>query len=163
MKSLVGRITEPTRMPFDVFRDERGYNAALTEHDSGYLGINATWSRQGTIRGLHYQKKNPQAKLVSCISGVIQDAAICLKTGDLYQFGLVPGDSVYIPKGYAHGFASISDSVVLYRVDAPYDPDDQHGIHYDSGPMRSIWNVKHSIVSERDHKLPGWNTIKEGK
>lgn len=148
-------------MSFDMFTDERGYNGVLTELEPDCNQIHTTWSRAGVIRGMHFQAKNPNAKLVSCLHGVIQDFAVCIETGEMFVFGLIPGCSVYIPRGYAHGFASISDSVVMYQLDGPYDSDDQHGFHYDSGPVKDQWNVKTPIVSCRDQALPTWDEIKK--
>jgi len=122
--------------------------------------------KKNTIRGLHYQKPPfEQSKLISLISGSIQDVFIDIRPGSrnfgkyksiiLDQFG----DSLYIPKGYLHGFCTLSDDTIIkYKVDNFYDKNSETGICWDDKFLNIDWNLStdNPILSEKDSSLLSW-------
>lgn len=166
IKSLI--IVEPT-----VFGDERGYFfEAYSETKFTDLGIdiefvqdNQSFSKKGTLRGLHYQ--NPpfaQTKLVRVLDGEIIDVAVDLRK-DSPTYGksfsiLLSAENkkqLLVPKGFAHGFSVISETAsVMYKCDKFYNKDSEGGIKYDDPSLNIDWgmDLKKAIVSDKDQVLP---------
>lgn len=155
-----------------IFNDKRGffmetYNQARYNES----GINATfvqdnlsYSQKNTLRGLHFQIKHPQAKLIQVISGEIFDVAVDLRPG-FATFGKWTGfylssenrRQVFIPEGFAHGFCVLSESALFhYKCSDFYAQDDEGGIIWSDPDIGIEWPVKNPIISEKDkqyHKL----------
>jgi dTDP-4-dehydrorhamnose 3,5-epimerase len=132
------------------------------------LRLDADWreqfysrSRRGVIRGLHFQRPPADhAKLVSCVRGRVFDVAVDLRKGSP-TYGRAAGvelddegwEMLFIPSGFAHGFAALSDDAVMaYLTTSEHDPACDTGIRWDSAGIR--WPVDEPIVSERDRALP---------
>jgi dTDP-4-dehydrorhamnose 3,5-epimerase len=102
-------------------RDGRGYfKEVFKSWGPTFVQENESYSKKGTIRGLHFQNPNPQGKLVSTISGEIYDLFVDLrKNSETFGLGggvtLTPGNSIYVPEGFAHGFVALQDSKIVYR------------------------------------------------
>jgi dTDP-4-dehydrorhamnose 3,5-epimerase len=157
----------------DVFGDERGYfqetwNAGRYDK----LGIRADWvqdnescSRYGVLRGLHFQKPPfTQAKLVRVIQGAVWDVAVDIRKNSP-TFGKhvaveLNGENKYqlfIPKGFAHGFAVLSERVLFaYKCDAPYSPAHERGIAFDDPALGIYWKIDMAkvILSPKDKLNP---------
>jgi dTDP-4-dehydrorhamnose 3,5-epimerase len=156
------------------FADERGYfSEVFNRAEFAKLGIdvdfvqdNQSMSRAvGTVRGLHFQAAPfAQAKLVRVLRGAIFDVAVDIRVGSpAYgkHVGVVVsakgGNQVFVPKGFAHGFCTIEpDTEVLYKVDAPYAVDHEHGILWNDPDLGIDWPIDPAAatVSEKDRKLP---------
>ncbi|MBP3040659.1 dTDP-4-dehydrorhamnose 3,5-epimerase [Bacillaceae bacterium Marseille-Q3522] len=162
------KIIEP-----DVFGDHRGwfmetYNE-LKFHEAGidlkFVQDNQSLSAQkGTLRGLHYQL-NPkaQSKLVRCTKGAIFDVAIDIRKGSPAYgkwFGIeLSADNkkqLLIPKGFAHGFMTITDDVeVQYKVDELYAPACDRGIIWNDAKIGIEWPIHITpVLSAKDEKAP---------
>ncbi|WP_264525312.1 dTDP-4-dehydrorhamnose 3,5-epimerase [Flavobacterium sp. N502536] len=161
-------IIEPT-----VFGDERGYFfESYSKAKFADLGINIdfvqdnqSFSKKGTLRGLHYQ--NPpfsQTKLVRVLEGEIVDVAVDLRR-DSPTYGksfsvLLSAENkkqLLVPQGFAHGFSVISETAsVMYKCDQFYDKVSEGGIRFDDPSLNIDWgiNLKEAIVSEKDQILP---------
>lgn len=155
-----------------VHIDSRGYliKKYLSSYfeKSGILNFVAeeviTKSKLGTIRGLHFQTKNPQAKLVSVVKGSIFDVAVDLRLGSptygMY-FGLELSSEnnlmLLIPEGFAHGFLSLEeDTIVIYPCSSEYEPDFDSGVLYNDSDLNIKWpklDIDY-IISEKDRNLP---------
>jgi dTDP-4-dehydrorhamnose 3,5-epimerase len=120
----------------------------------------------GTVRGLHYQLPPfAQAKLVQALRGRILDVAIDLRR-DSPTFGrhvtleLAAGDGqqMFVPEGFAHGFMTLEpDSMVAYKVTAPYEPKFERGIAWDDPDLAIAWPAAlkaGAILSPRDRQWP---------
>lgn len=118
-------------------------------------------SRRGVIRGLHFQA--PPAdhiKLVYCLDGTIQDAALDLRRNSptfgqhaLIQLSAEEGNMLYIPHGLAHGFCTLSETaIVAYKTSTSYSPEYDRGIHWNSAGIP--WAEPTPLVSERDSTHP---------
>ena len=127
-------------------------------------------SDKNVVRGMHFQTFQPQAKLVSVITGKIYDVIIDLRKGS-GTYGQWQGfylssenhKSLYVPRGFAHGFLSLCDgSAVLYQCDGAYDKDSDTGILFCDEDIGIKWPVEVSkmVVGQRDR---GQMTFKEFK
>jgi len=161
----------------DIYRDRRGCFME-TFHDRRYreLGIdrkfvqdNLSQSGRGSLRGLHYQIQQPQAKLVQAISGEIFDVAVDIRPGSS-TFGQwvgqrLTGDNshqLYIPEGFAHGFCVLSDEAVfMYKCTDFYAPEDEGGILWSDPEIAIDWPVSAPVLSEKDRSLPLLQDIEE--
>jgi dTDP-4-dehydrorhamnose 3,5-epimerase len=153
-----------------IFRDARGffmetYNRAKFAE----LGIvdtfvqdNHSYSKGGTVRGLHYQLRHPQAKLCRVIEGEALDVAVDIRLGSPH-FGKWAAvvlsakvqNQIYLPACFAHGFLALTDTVqFLYKCSDLYDASDEHGIVWNDSELNIVWGVANPLVSEKDLQLP---------
>ena len=155
-----------------VFGDARGWFmeswSQRKMHDAGidvqFVQDNQSFSAQkGTLRGLHYQL-NPmcQAKLLRCTRGKIFDVAVDIRKGSP-QYGKWVGvelsaenkKQLFIPRGFAHGFITLTDDVeVQYKADNYYAPECDGNIRWDDSDIGVEWPLKPVILSEKDSKAP---------
>ena len=155
-----------------VFGDNRGFfmeTYKKTEfEDNGIIGEfnqdNHSKSSKGVLRGLHYQAgRHSQAKLVRCIRGRIYDVAVDLRVGSK-SFGKYVKvelseenkQILYIPKGFAHGFVSLTDDVeIMYKTQGEYYPDADRGVLWCDEEIGIDWNIDFEpTLSEKDKKQP---------
>lgn len=152
-----------------VFRDERGFFtetfSAGTLEGSGipgeFLQDNHSRSAKGVLRGLHYQLRSPQGKLVHVARGKIFDVAVDVRLGSP-TFGGWVGEqldddnlrSLWIPPGFAHGFCVLSDTAdVIYKCTTLYDPTDDRGVAWNDESIGIEWPEANPIVSPKDARL----------
>ena len=153
-----------------VFGDERGYFYEAynknTFHELGldydFVQDNQSFSRKGVLRGLHFQKNYPQAKLVRVIEGEVFDVAVDLrKDSPTYGkwYGVVlSGENkkmFMIPRGFAHGFLVLSETAIFsYKCDDFYHPNDEGGIIYNDPIIGVEWPKLDCefVLSEKDKK-----------
>ncbi len=153
-----------------VFADPRGFFLETYHRDryrqagirDEFVQQNHSCSRKGTLRGLHYQRKKPQAKLVWVIRGEVFDVAVDIRRGSP-TFGrhVAVGLSdrnrkqIYVPAGLAHGFVALSDIVeVVYQCSEVYDPADEAGIVWNDPACAIAWPVREPLLSAKDAALP---------
>ncbi len=157
-----------------VFEDARGYffeaynqNVLAAEGiNIHFVQDNQSFSKKGTLRGLHYQ--NPpfaQTKLVRVLQGEIIDVAVDIRKesptyGQHFAITLSAENKkqLLIPHGFAHGFSVISETaVVLYKCDQFYNKESEGGIRFDDPSLNIDWgmDLKDAIVSDKDLVLPG--------
>ena len=158
-------VIEPT-----VYGDERGYfMETYSEEEFKEAGLNYNFvqdnqssSRKGVLRGLHFQKNHPQAKLVRVLSGEVFDVAVDLREGS-ETYGkwvgvLLSADNkkqLMIPRGFAHGFLVVSNTAEFaYKCDDIYHPEDEGGVMYDSCGIEWPEIDGEVILSEKDMKHP---------
>lgn len=158
-----------------VYGDDRGYfletyqkeNFALGGINVDFVQDNHSKSVKGVLRGLHFQKNFPQAKLVRCVRGEVYDVAVDLRK-DSKTYGKYVGiflsaenkKQIFIPKGFAHGFLVLSDEAeFVYKVDDYYHPDDEGGIMWNDKDIRIDWPISEDIkitLSEKDKCNPSF-------
>lgn len=159
------------RVEPEVYRDDRGFLVESYDRATfGDAGLEAEFvldfysrSDDGVVRGLHFQRPPyDQTKLVYCSEGQIFDVAVDVRHG-LKTFGdhvsLQLDDSarelVYIPAGFAHGFAvTEGPAMVHYKASSAYAPNHQGGVRYDDPDIGIDWPIDSPRVSERDAELP---------
>ncbi len=156
----------------DVFGDHRGWFCETWNrqklHDAGidadFVQDNQSYTKaKGTLRGLHFQQ-NPmsQAKLVRVVRGAVLDVAVDLRKGSptyLKHVGVELSAEnkrqFFIPKGFAHGFLTLTDDVeFVYKVDAPYAPDCDRSVRFDDPEIGVDWPCEEPILSDKDKKAP---------
>jgi dTDP-4-dehydrorhamnose 3,5-epimerase len=153
-----------------IFRDARGFFIEVYhQKKAAELGIrdrfvqdNHSRSAKGTLRGLHYQLKRPQAKLCRVIEGEALDVAVDIRTSSP-TFGKWTSvllsakaqNQVYIPAGFAHGFLALTEDVqFLYKCSDFHDPADEHGIAWNDPDIEVAWGISQPIISEKDRRNP---------
>lgn len=159
-------IIEPT-----VYGDVRGYfmetysEKEFKENGLDYRFVqdNQSKSKKGVLRGLHFQKRYPQAKLVRVLDGEVLDVAVDLRKGSK-TYGKWVGAvlsaenkrQLMIPRGFAHGFLVLSETAVFaYKCDEYYHPEDESGIMWNDPDVGVEWgDVTDVILSEKDQKHP---------
>jgi len=152
------------------FEDERGFFLETYQaddyHQAGivdaFVQDNQSRSIKGVLRGMHFQVKRPQAKIVTVMRGSVFDVAVDLRlTSQTFGkwFGVVLSDTgprqIYIAPGFAHGFCVISDWADLhYKVSSNYDSDDEGGILWNDIDVGIKWPLSHPVVKTRDTNFP---------
>ena len=154
-----------------TYGDHRGYfmetykktdfEAAGLFYD--FVQDNQSSSRKGVLRGLHFQKKHPQAKLVRVLRGEVFDVAVDLRKGSAtygkWVGALLSGENrrqFLIPRGFAHGFLVVSqDAEFAYKCDDLYHPEDEGGIAWNDPAVGVEWpEAGELILSEKDMRNP---------
>lgn len=153
-----------------VFGDSRGcfletYQAeryAAVGITLPFVQDNISRSERGVMRGLHFQIKQPQGKLVSCIKGAVFDVAVDIRPksptfGDHVAVELTEWNrkQLWIPPGFAHGFCTLTDVADFsYKCTAFYDPEDEGGIAWNDQGLAIDWPIARPLVSEKDRNWP---------
>ena len=154
----------------EVFRDDRGFflETFSTKKLSGsgvpdhFAQDNHSRSARGVVRGLHYQLRHPQGKLVHAARGRIFDVAVDIRRGSPTfgkWFGIELNDenllSMWMPGGFAHGFCVLSDVAdVIYKCTVPYEPADDRGVAWDDPLISVDWPVENALLSPKDSAYP---------
>ncbi len=153
-----------------VFGDARGFFMELWHArryaqaglETGFVQDNLSLSRRGTLRGLHFQNPDPQAKLLQVLQGEVFDVAVDLRRTSS-TFGRWHGvvlsaenkRQFYVPAGFAHGFAVLSETALFYyKCSAFYSPKDELALRWDDPDIGIKWPLKDPIVSEKDARAP---------
>lgn len=149
-----------------VFGDARGFfletwnqqryrQAGLT---APFVQDNLSFSRRGTLRGLHFQHPTPQGKLVSVLAGEVFDVAVDLRrsssTFAKWQGVMLSGDNkrqFFVPPGFAHGFVVVSETALFhYKCTEFYSPRDEMTLRWDDPDIAVDWPIKTPNLSEKD-------------
>ena len=173
MKFIKSEIPDVYIIEPSVFRDNRGYfleSFNLEKFEENlypikFLQDNESKSSKGVLRGLHFQKPPfEQAKLVRCIEGEVIDVAVDIRKGSP-TYGKhvaveLSGENkrqLFVPRGFAHGFAVLSDSAVFaYKVDNTFAPEFDSGIRWNDKKLNIEWGIEDSevMISKKDAVLP---------
>ena len=154
-----------------LYGDNRGYffesykkdDFAAAGLDYNFVQDNQSSSSKGVLRGLHFQKTHPQAKLVQVLKGEVFDVCVDLRKGS-ETYGQWVGEvlsgenhkQLMIPRGFAHGFVVLSDyAEFMYKCDDFYHPEDEGGIIWNDPDVAIDWPYKGELtLSEKDKKNP---------
>jgi glucose-1-phosphate thymidylyltransferase len=138
------------------FEDARGWFVEIARTSALPKPIrqtNVSFSRKGTIRGLHYHERG-QDDLFVCLQGRARVVALDRETGETFSEDIGEGNfaAVYVPGNLAHGFEALTDVLMLYHVSEEYDAadPDEHGLPWDDPRVVDLWSTKSPILSERD-------------
>ncbi|MBR4747988.1 MAG: dTDP-4-dehydrorhamnose 3,5-epimerase [Abditibacteriota bacterium] len=154
-----------------AFGDRRGYfMETYRESDFDAAGLryrfvqdNQSSSSKGVLRGLHFQKTHPQAKLVRVLAGEVFDVAVDLRRGSptygQWTGVLLSGDNrrlFMVPRGFAHGFQVVSDyAEFAYKCDDIYHPEDEGGIRWNDPDIGVRWPLPDEVIlSDKDRVCP---------
>jgi len=160
-----------------VFGDERGYffesyqralfvANGITEE---FVQDNQSFSKKGVVRGLHLQRAPfAQGKLVRVIQGRVLDVAVDVRphSPTFGQFVAVElstekQNMLYIPPGFAHGFATLEDAIFSYKCTQLYDKASEGGILWNDPTLGINWQIDSPIVSDKDQVLPTFEEFKK--
>lgn len=157
-----------------IFKDSRGvffesYKMKDFEASTGvntiFVQENQSTSIKGTLRGLHFQKgKFSQSKLLRVVLGEVLDVCVDLRQGSATfgeHFSIILdsklNQQIFIPKGFAHGFLTLSDTAILsYKCDEYYNSESEGGIIYNDSKLAIDWSYPEEdlVLSEKDKALP---------
>lgn len=175
MNVLDTQLDGVKQLELSVFHDGRGYflesyqarkfsalpGMTLTD----FVQDNCSMSRQGVLRGLHYQVCHPQGKLVRVVQGSVFDVTVDMRAGSpqfgqwqglhLSQVQCLPDTTSYtmlwIPPGYAHGFLVLSPTAVVeYKCTDYYHPEDEACLRWDDPDLAIAWPEKSPVLSDKD-------------
>lgn len=156
----------------DVFGDHRGWFAETwSKKKLEELGIDVDFvqdnqsftAKKGTLRGLHFQMDPmAQSKLVRVVSGAVLDVAVDLRKGSPTYLKWVSVElsaenkrQFFIPKGFAHGFVTLTDDVnFVYKCDNYYSKECDRSVRFDDESIGVEWNVENPIISDKDMNAP---------
>lgn len=169
MKITPTKIKGLTLLSPPKFNDPRGafcpIFAQRLHHEAGYSDdwaeMNVSHTTEGSIRGLHFQNPNPQAKLITVISGTIFDVAVDLRPDSptflKYESFILSADrletpsQIYLPEGFAHGFATHQGpATVAYLVSAPWNSDTEQVLAWNDPDLDIQWPISDATLSDRD-------------
>ncbi|MFC3880088.1 dTDP-4-dehydrorhamnose 3,5-epimerase [Algoriphagus namhaensis] len=157
-----------------IFEDPRGYFFESFRQDwfkaegieENWVQDNQSSSKKGTIRGLHFQRSPyAQAKLVRVIQGRVLDVAVDLREGSstfgksvVVELSAEKNNQLYIPRGFAHGFSVLEDSIFAYKCSNYYHKESEGGILWQDPDLGINWEVREPTISEKDEV---WPTLQE--
>jgi dTDP-4-dehydrorhamnose 3,5-epimerase len=164
-------MENPLLLKSPVFEDHRGiFSPSTIKHShKSHLFLRKDWTQTNlsinkealTFRGLHFQETYPQSKLIKVIQGSIIDFAVDIRSrdfGKVYKWELGVGDSVYIPKGFAHGFITKEpNTIVEYMIDEDYYHSLERSVNWKSVSEVAVEILdliinEDVIISEKDDK-----------
>jgi dTDP-4-dehydrorhamnose 3,5-epimerase len=180
MKRLETRIEGPILIEPVVYGDERGFFhetyrknvfAELGIHDD-FVQDNHSRSSRGVIRGMHFQVDPPAAKLVRCATGAIVDVLVDIRGGsptygqwEAFELSDVNMRVLYVPVGFAHGFAVVSDVAdVLYKQSAEWSATSDRGFTPEDPEVGIDWPIPPAerVLSDKDRAAPSLADIEAG-
>ncbi|MDR2486215.1 MAG: dTDP-4-dehydrorhamnose 3,5-epimerase [Treponema sp.] len=150
---------------FEVYSERDFVTAGL---DMRFVQDNQSRSLKGVLRGLHFQKKHPQGKLVRVIEGEVFDVAVDIRpkspTYGAWHGLILDGErhnQFYIPQGFAHGFLVLSERALFaYKCTDFYHPEDEAGIIWNDRTLNIKWPLldRDYMLSEKDKLLPEFSS-----
>ena len=159
---VVSKLSKPRHLKQIIHKDSRG---SLTEIflkkkiKFNFCKCIAVTSKKNVIRGLHFQKKFAQHKIIFVLKGIINDFVVDIKKnnktfGKIYKFKLTPGEALIIPKKFAHGYSSLAkENIVIYFLSEDWLLNQESGIIWNDKFLNINWGIKKPIVSKKDKLL----------
>ena len=177
MKVVQTKLKDCVVIEPKIFGDERGFfletfQLSRYAEEAGitlpFVQDNHSRSSKGVLRGLHFQIKKPQGKLVRVVKGEVYDIAVDIRP-DSNTFGKWEGvilseenkKQLWVPPGFAHGFVVLSDVADFeYKCTDYYDPSDEGSILWNDPDLNIDWPIPDPILSEKDRLAPCLKDIK---
>jgi dTDP-4-dehydrorhamnose 3,5-epimerase len=143
---------------WEMFREKRYQQAGIR---GPFVQDNFSWSGRHTLRGLHYQLRWPQGKLVTVVHGSVYDVAVDIRRGSPTfgrWYGIELSDrnmrQLYIPPGFAHGFCVLSETAgFFYKCTDVYQPADERGIAWNDPELQIPWPTAVPVISSKDQSF----------
>jgi len=154
------RVFEDQRgLVFESYQAARYAAAGLPER---FVQDNHSRSLPGTLRGLHYQLRRPQGKLIRVVVGSVFDVAVDIRRGSptfgrwvSVELSAANKRQLYIPPGFAHGYCVPSEaSEVEYKCTEYYAPEDERGLAWNDPTIAIAWPVTTPVISDKDKAFP---------
>lgn len=170
MKILSNSLNGVMLLQPNVFEDDRGYFMETYQKERyqeigitcSFVQDNLSYSTKGTLRGLHYQYPNAQAKLVQVVQGEVFDVAVDIRK-DSPTFGqwtsAILSDrnkhQFFVPEGFAHGFCVLSETAIFkYKCSDFYTPKNEKGLLWSDPNISIDWPINNPTLSEKDSSNP---------
>jgi len=159
---------KPVLIKTPIFKDNRGFFKELWLKKKIKFSCKFTamsFSKKNVIRGLHFQVKKKQSKLLSILHGKAIDVCVNINPksknyGRVYKFILKPGLLLYVPKDYAHGIGFFEKkNILLYHLSEYRYAKYERGIAYNDKKLKINWKIKKPILSKRDSLHPNFNQL----
>tara|TARA_B100001057_G_C22502835_1_gene814705 strand:- start:140 stop:610 length:471 start_codon:yes stop_codon:yes gene_type:complete len=151
---------EPLKIKSNHFKDSRGYLIEVVPKNINkkFTYSIITQSKKNVLRGMHFNKKNNEEKLIYILDGKILDITINLNKGanfgKIFYNRLVKNDILFIPKGYAHGYLCLDGkNTILYLLNKKYSPKNNSGFFWKDKKFNIKWGIKKPILSKKDKNL----------
>lgn len=170
MKVIDTRIPDVKIIEPRTFNDERGsfmetwqkerFAEMVTGYPVDFVQDNQSFSKRNVLRGLHYQSQRMQGKLIRVVSGNILDVAVDIRDGSKtfgeyvsVELSAENQRQLWIPKGFAHGFLTLSESAVcLYKVTDYYEPKYEKTIAWNDKTLNINWGTLSPTISDKDNE-----------
>ena len=159
---VVSKLNKPRKLKQAIHKDLRG---SLTEIllrkkiKFNFCKCITVTSKRNVIRGLHFQKKFAQHKIIFVLKGIINEFVVDIRNNSktfskVYNFTLVSGDALIIPKGFAHGYSSLAkENIVIYFLSEDWYPSQESGIIWNDKFLNIKWGIRKPILSKKDKLL----------
>ena len=155
----------PKLIKTKIYPDKRGFFKELylkkkIKFNCKFTAISS--SKKNVIRGLHYQSKKRQSKILSILKGNALDVCVNIDKkssnfGKVYKFKLKPGLLLLVPKNYAHGIGFLgNENILLYHLSEYRFPEYERGIIFNNKTLKIKWGIKKPILSKRDSLMPSF-------
>ena len=159
---IISKLDKPKHLKHIIHKDSRGSLVEVLLRKKIKFNFNkciAVISKRNVIRGLHFQKKFSQHKIIFILKGMINDFVVDIRKnsknfGKVYNFKLTPGEALIIPKKFAHGYSSLAkENIVIYFLSEDWYPNQERGIIWNDKFLNINWGVKKPIISKKDRLL----------
>ena len=154
------------------YYDKRGYLKEIylrKNFKKNFIFSLVTFSKKNVFRGFHFQQKKQQTKLIYLVKGALLDIVIDLRKksknfGKVFKFKLKEKNILYIPKGFAHGYVSLSkESILIYYMNNYRDSKSESGIRWNDKKLKIHFPYRNLIISKKDRKLKTFDFFKKNK
>ena len=165
---VISKLNKPRHLKQVIHKDYRG---SLTEIflkkkiKFNFCKCITVTSKINVIRGLHFQKKFAQHKIIFILKGIINDFVVDIKKnsktfGKVYKFKLTSGEALIIPKRFAHGYSSLAkENIVIYLLSEYWYPNQESGIIWNDKFLNIDWGIKKPIISKKDKLLKTFSKL----
>ena len=172
MKIIHTKFKDLKLIKTKIFKDQRGFFKEVFKNkvvqNDNFIFDCMSYSKKNVLRGLHFQKKNPQAKLLTVVQGRIFDVCVDLRKksktyGKYFSIELSQKSelSILIPRGFAHGFQCLSKECVVYYKCSNYrDKNSEVTLAWNDPTLKIKWPRKKPILSNKDNKGIFFNDLK---
>ncbi len=159
---VVSKLGKPKHLRHVIHKDRRGSLTEVLSIKKIKFDINRSitvTSKKNVIRGLHFQKKFSQHKIIFVLKGIINDFVVDIRKNSktfskIYNFTLTSGDALIIPKGFAHGYGSLAkENIVIYFLSDDWYPSQESGIIWNDKFLNINWGIRKPILSKKDKLL----------
>ena len=172
MKILKTKIKDLLIIKTDIFKDKRGFFKEVIKKkilNKNFIFDCLSHSKKNTLRGLHFQKKKPQGKLITVVNGEILDVVVDLrKNSKTYgkhfsiKIAYNSGFSLYIPEEFAHGFVCLSKTCTIYYKCTNYRHEaSETTLKWNDKNLNINWPLKNPILSKKDKAGISFDNIKK--
>ena len=159
---VVSKLSKPRHLKQVIHKDFRGSLAEIFSKKRikfSFCKCITVTSKKNVIRGLHFQKKFAQHKIIFVLKGIINDYVVDIRKnsktfGKVYKFKLTSGEALIIPKKFAHGYNSLAkENIVVYFLSEDWHPSQESGIIWNDKFLNINWGIRKPILSKKDKLL----------